>query len=383
MEVIHFPTNNVNPYNHGMSLGLHRQGIKTVMPFIGLKHFFLLCFQSGASLLHLHWVHGPVTGAGVVRTVARVLVFYSALLIWRLRGKKIVWTVHNLWNHERYRLWLDMANSKFVAKLSSVVLVHGDAAVPIVRDMFSISETKLRVIRHGNYAHFLQAHSLTMNHKERRFLFFGVIRPYKGVLELVHGFRSLLGHARLHIAGQVIDSRLQRKLEEQVAMDDRVTIDPKQISNDELKRLLAWSDVIVLPFRDILTSGSLLMALTAGRPVVIPRAGLVSEYANEDCAFFYEVNDQRGLQIALQSALDCDDLEKMAKAALSQSKKYDWVDIGANLVGVYLELLPMKKNGNISPKGVFLNSSDLNAVRIFGRRIKNENIKGNAQKDFA
>lgn len=349
MEVIHFPTNNVNPYNHGMSLGLHKQGIKTVMPFIGLKQFFLLCFQSGAQLLHLHWVHGPVIGAGVVRTVARLLVFYSALLIWRLRGKKIIWTVHNLWNHERYRLWLDMANSKFVAKLSSKVLVHGDAAVPIVRDMFGISETKLRVIHHGNYAHFLQAYSLNMDHKERRFLFFGAIRPYKGVLELVNSFRSLSGHARLHIAGQVIDSRLKRKLEEQVTADDRVTIDLKHISDDELKRLLAWSDVIVLPFREILTSGSLLMALTAGRPVVIPRVGLVSEYANEDCAFFYEANDQRGLQTALQSALHCDDLEKMAKAAISKSKNYDWVDIAAKLVGVYRELLPIKKNSDILP----------------------------------
>ena len=304
---------------------------------------FVHCCKSHAAILHLHWVHGPVIGPGILRTTVRLMLFWASLFVWLLRGKKIVWTVHNLLNHERCRPWLDRANSKFVAKLSSIVLVHGDAAVPIVRDMYSISETKLRVIHHGNYAHVLQAHSLIIDHKQRRFLFFGMIRPYKGVLELVRAFGSLSGCARLYIAGQVLDSGLQQELEDLVDMDDRVTIDPNFISNDELKRLLDWCDVVVLPFRDILTSGSLLMALTAGRPVIIPRAGLVTEYANEDCAFFYDQNDRQGLQHALQRALNCNDLKKMADAAMARSKDFDWVDIGAKLANVYRELVPLKQ----------------------------------------
>ena len=343
MIIIHYPSaGTANPYLDGMATGLHLHKIEMHVLNMGLIQLFALCCNSQAAILHLHWVHGPVIGPGILRTTVRLMLFWASLFVWLLRGKKIVWTVHNLLNHERCRPWLDRANSKFVAKLSSVVLVHGDAAVPIVRDMFSISETKLRVIHHGNYAHVLQA-SPIMDHKQRRFLFFGMIRPYKGVLELVRTFSSLSGCARLYIAGQVIDSGLQRELEDLVDMDDRVTIDPNFISNDELKCLLSWCDVIVLPFRDILTSGSLLMALTAGRPVVIPRAGLVTEYANEDCAFFYEPNDQQGLQNALKQALDCNDLQNMAKVALNRSKDFDWVDIGAELASVYHELVPLKR----------------------------------------
>lgn len=344
MIVIHYPSiGSVNPYLEGMAIGLHVNKIEMRLLSKGLVELFVYCWNSQATILHLHWVHGPVIGSGNIKTFVRLMLFYVSLFVWLLRGKKIVWTVHNLVNHERHRALLDRFNSIIVGRLATRVLVHGRASVSTISNLFKIPVSKMRIIFHGNYAHVLQATPLDLDHQEKRFLFFGVIRPYKGVLNLVHSFRSLSGDARLHISGQVLDSRLQRKLEEQVAMDDRVTIDPKLISNDELKRLLAWSDVVVLPFRDILTSGSLLMALTAGRPVVIPRIGLVSEYANEDCAFFYEANDQRGLQIALQSALDCDDLEKMAKAALSKSKNYDWNDVAAKLASVYRELLPMKK----------------------------------------
>jgi glycosyltransferase involved in cell wall biosynthesis len=68
----------------------------------------------------------------------------------------------------------------------------------------------------------------------------------------------------------------------------------------------------------------------------------VPEYAYEDCAFFYDQNDWQELQHALQCALNCNDLKKMADAAMARSKDFDWVDIGAKLATVYRELVPLE-----------------------------------------
>lgn len=320
-----------------MAIGLKAHKIEMRVLSRGLFQLFAKCCKSQADILHLHWVHGPIIGSGIVKTFLRLVLFYGSLFIWRLRGKKIIWTVHNLVNHERRRALLDRVNSIIVGRFANKVLVHGRTAICIVSTLFKIPKSKLRVIFHGNYAHVLQAATLEVDHLEKRFLFFGMIRPYKGVPELVRSFGSLQSNARLHIVGEAINSKLQQELEELVALDDRVTINPKSVSDDELKHLLTWSDVVVLPFRDILTSGSLLMTLTAGRPVIVPRVGLVTEYANEDCAFFYDPNDRQGLQNALQRSIDSSDLKMMADAALKRSTDFDWFNITAELASVYRE----------------------------------------------
>jgi glycosyltransferase involved in cell wall biosynthesis len=238
---------------------------------------------------------------------------------------------------------LDNINSRVVAKLASVVLVHGREAVYVVSDLYGISETKLRVLHHGNYAHILKPSSIETDNKSRRFLFFGLIRPYKGIPELLRNFRALQSGAQLHIAGKVSDTSLQTEIRELAARDNRVTLSLSFVSDAELKRLLAWCQVVVLPYRDVFTSGSLLMALTAGRPVVVPRTGLVTEYANEECAFFYDPNDPLALQHALQKALVCDVIPEMANSALKQSANFDWNRIGAELAKIYREIVPHKQ----------------------------------------
>lgn len=286
-------------------------------------------------VIHLHWISSAVTFESLMGAWLRLAVFHSSLLIWRLRGKKILWTVHNLINHEKRRAWLDQTNSMLVARLAHHLLVHGESARPIVARAFRVSEKKIHVVHHGNYDGIVTPQELDTEHEGVRFLFFGMIRPYKGVPDLMRAFRQVDGVHRLHIAGQVVGEKLEREITAESAKDGRISQEFAFTTDKELARLLAWADVVVLPFRDILTSGSLLMALTAGRPVVAPRIGLIPEYADEASAFFYNPADSEGLVSAMRRASVATDLPLKARAARQRALNFRWEDIGAQLAEIY------------------------------------------------
>jgi len=75
------------------------------------------------------------------------------------------------------------------------------------------------------------------------------------------------------------------------------------IDDAELQFFIRAADAVVLPFRDVLTSGSAILALSFGRPVVAPRIGNLVEIVNEEMGILYAVEDQNGLVNGMRSAL--------------------------------------------------------------------------------
>lgn len=312
--------------------GVHADGIVE-----DPKKLLRLAVSSDARILHLHWIHSLATRSKRRRAAKRLLRFHTAILLWRLRRKTVVWTIHNLVNHEGKRAHLDRLNGRLVAREAHKIFVHGEGAIPLVRNEFRVSVRKISVIHHGNYEGVV-GHTPARNPEHGlRFLFFGHVRPYKGILDLLRGFRALEGDHRLHIAGKPRSPELRSDVEKEWARDSsRVTLDLRFVPDQELDTLLAWCDVVVLPYRDILTSGSLLMAMSAGRPVIAPRSGLIPEYIDEQAAFLYDPSDPRGLVCALgHASWNRHELPEMAVASYTQSQGFRWTDICRHLAQEY------------------------------------------------
>ena len=108
-------------------------------------------------------------------------------------------------------------------------------------------------------------------------LFFGQIRPYKNIPELIKVFSRLQRtDARLLIVGGVSNDRLEREVRE-AASDERVLLRLGPIPDDQLHRYLAAATLVVLPYREILNSGSALLTLTHARPLLVPDRGAMAE----------------------------------------------------------------------------------------------------------
>jgi glycosyltransferase involved in cell wall biosynthesis len=100
------------------------------------------------------------------------------------------------------------------------------------------------------------------------------VAPYKGVVELVAAFASLAVDlpARLVVAGACEDVDYAARLRAAcaAAAGPPVQLRLGRLTDAELDALLADSDVLVLPYLEVTTSGSAVLGLGAGLPLLVP-----------------------------------------------------------------------------------------------------------------
>ena len=137
----------------------------------------------------------------------------------------------------------------------------------------------------------------------RSIAFVGKVARYKGVGDLIAAAASLDSIVRVMIAGACEDALLERELREAVGkLDGAVSLRLGFQTEAELARILADADAVVLPFRKITTSGSVLLGLAAGRAVVIP--DLPALRSIPDAIVFRHPPGVEGLRSALQEVAD-------------------------------------------------------------------------------
>ena len=170
------------------------------------------------------------------------------------------------------------------------------------------------------------------------FAFVGAIRGYKGVGELLEAFAASgdLGQdARLLICGKPLPARIGRELEARAAADPGASSCGWSASRRRTCGAAPRAaDVVVLPFRDILTSGSAILALSHGRPVVAPALGCLPETLPADAAFLYDPDDPDALTDALHRAAGAD-LPAMGIRARAWADGLDWGPIAAETARLY------------------------------------------------
>ena len=126
----------------------------------------------------------------------------------------------------------------------------------------------------------------------RRVLSFGRLLPYKG-LDLLAEALTILGprtDMQVRVVGQGPESAALAALR---ALPG-VTVENRWVPEGEIGALLAWSDIVVLPYREASQSGVAAAAIAAGRRVVATRVGgLVGQLGDEPLAILCEAEGAR------------------------------------------------------------------------------------------
>jgi len=106
-----------------------------------------------------------------------------------------------------------------------------------------------------------------------------------------------------------------------------VDLQMRRVPDDEVAAWLAAADIFVLPMRDNLTSGSLVLACSYGLPVIAPRYPLVVELLGHN-PLLYDPNEFGSLQRSLETALDF-------TAPMKASLPPDWSEVAQHTLQVY------------------------------------------------
>ena len=178
---------------------------------------------------------------------------------------------------ERRRL---AAQRRYLDRFDAVV-VHTEGAAARLRDEVGIAAAKVEVIPHGplDYLTALPEEEPLPAELEGAegpvILFFGLLRPYKGIDTLLEAFASVEG-AELWIAG--MPRMPLAPLEELAARaPGRVRFLPRFVADPEIPALLRRADVLALPYREIEQSGVLYTGLAFRKPMVLSDVGGFSE----------------------------------------------------------------------------------------------------------
>jgi len=226
----------------------------------------------------------------------------------------------------------DLAARRRLVASANLVICHSQSTLVELAGL-GITPRKSVVIPHGPYAvtrereHFRVPASTP---GPRNFLFFGMVEPYKGVDALISAFAELPpdSNSQLMIVGNCRDPLLKASLNELARGSSRpVKLRLERIADDEVSDLLESADAVVLPYQRSTTSGSALLALSHGRPLIVPNlpglAGLP-----DDAVIRYD-GTMQGLTKALADLARADSavFAQMSDAGYAYCASLSWESI--------------------------------------------------------
>jgi glycosyltransferase involved in cell wall biosynthesis len=231
----------------------------------------------------------------------------------------------------------------------SVIFLHGEHNRTRFLGLYPAQPTRTVVIPHGNENLFLQAKDPGGNLRNHYgipagrpvALFFGGLRPSKGLDDLIDAF-ALASHdvdAHLVVAGPpagVDPAHLEHRAEKR-AIGARCTIDPRYLPIAEVGPLIRTADVVVLPYRSATASGVLQVAYAFGRPVIASELGALTEdVVHGETGLLVAPGDVEGLASALVKLLD-DPAEaiRMGANAAAAADRYSWPPIARTILRAY------------------------------------------------
>ena len=244
---------------------------------------------------HLHWLHLFYDAPSRLAASLRFLRFCARLSVIKLAGFKLFWTAHNLQSHEKKHPLLDALAARLMALVADRVFVHGPTAAGVVADC--LKRRDVVQLPHFAYVGYYPDETdratarerLSLSSDEFVLLCFGKVRAYKGIEKLVAQFRAEARPAdRLLIVGRPETVEIEAEMRELASGDERILLHLRFVPDDEAQTFFRAADLVVSPYRSILTSGAVAMAFTFGIPMVMPRLGSIPDVVNEEYGVLYE-----------------------------------------------------------------------------------------------
>jgi glycosyltransferase involved in cell wall biosynthesis len=306
------------PYAFGLAMALVKIGIR--LDFIGSdKEDSPELHQTPALKFH-NLKKGWRRNAGPIERGLKLLVYYARLMryaanpdtkilhiLWNNRfeyfdrtllmlyfkalRKRIVITAHNVNTGRRDAndSRLNRTTLKAQYHLVDHIFVHTSKMKQELCDEFRVPKTAVTVIRHpindalpdSDLTPAEAKERLGLRQNEKVILFFGRIRPYKGLEYLLAAFEEIGSRDpsyRLVIAGESKKGYESYSDEIQRAIDtnrhrNRIIQKTGFIPDDETEVYLKAADVLVLPYKEIFQSGVLFLAYSFGLPVIASDVG--------------------------------------------------------------------------------------------------------------
>jgi len=227
------------------------------------------------------------------------------ILLKSLPKTQIKVIAHNALPHEKggvKRLFINFINRQ-IFKNATSIFVQSKKERAIVEKYIK----KVTVLYHPVYPHLIPQitksearKALGFKKRDKIALCFGTIRKYKGsdlfakAVSEAHDIKGV-------IAGEVWDKSIGSEIKKAAESNSNITFIDNYLSNRELKKLMAASDVIVLPYRSVTGSGVAMAAIAAKKPVIVSDLELFLDICDPKSRTVFKRGDVQSLKDAIIS----------------------------------------------------------------------------------
>jgi glycosyltransferase involved in cell wall biosynthesis len=190
------------------------------------------------------------------------------------RTARVVAECHNVLPHERR--FVDVALMRSVLSRVDGVLVHSGQQEELAR---TVTERPV-VVQH--MAPLLVASAGTriapVDDVHKRLLFFGLVRPYKGLDVLLRAMAAGPPEVKLLVAGEFWGgAESTEHLVAELGLVDRVELRPGYVDSADVAGLFEEVDALALPYRSATASFNAYLSFEHGLPVIATRVGTIEE----------------------------------------------------------------------------------------------------------
>lgn len=283
-------------------------------------------------VVHFQWPEKFFSASNRISAFVKRLRFRAWTAVLRRRGTALVLTIHNLASHERQGTAADRELERLNGFVDRFVILNPAVELPALA-------APAVVIPHGHYGSLVSRGELP-GADPMRLLYFGFIREYKNVPQLVSSFAlsSLPGRGyQLRVVGKPHDAAIAAAVESSIAAvpDGRASGELAALRDSDLFAEISRAAVVVLPYANLYNSGALVMALTLGRPVIVPRTPATEHYQRQFGADWVYLFDLPLLPERLAAAVF--EATAVAERTGLDLSSLDWAAIAAQYADTYRE----------------------------------------------
>lgn len=262
--------------------------------------------------------------------------------------KNIVFTVHDALPHKQ-RFYHALLYRWFYNSIPKII-VHSHSAHRIVVNELDY-KGKIKIIPHGEYSFFRENNSsitcaearlyLGFDLRKKIILFFGHIRPDKGIAYLIESFSkvvSIYHNTLLAIVGSPEESfQKYTTMIRNFKIEDKVFTRLQHIPVEDIPFYITAADFLVLPYIESTTSGIAQLAYGFSKPIIATDVGNIPEVIEDgETGFIVPPRNVDKLAEKMLILLNNEMLlKKMSYTIQEKSKKFSWENIACDTVNFY------------------------------------------------
>jgi len=276
---------------------------------VEIKEFEKKTFDfKNTDILHIHWPDHMLRLASGFKIRLRLWKFSRLIKRFHASGGKLIWTVHNLQPHKLSHPKLVDAGLKKIVDVTDGFIFLSEGSKKTFFSIHSCAEKKPSVvIPHLHYKNYYKtSFSQTPDRlKPIQLLCFGLLREHKGYKKLFDIARNIKCYDRVGwlVAGNPGKQGISSELEVLWTENQIVYKACRHIDDDEIVPLFEMSDAVILPYENILNSGTAILALSLGKKVIAPAIGSLLELQSSVGAdwvhLYHQPIDQAKLELAI------------------------------------------------------------------------------------